>query len=103
MYIVDYPKLKYRGWMDDISRGPIPNMEFLKRAIATLAEYKFNFFNLYTEHVFKLDQYPDIAPTDGLTAAEVKELEDYAKIFHIGLIGNQQCFAHAEETFKIPF
>lgn len=103
MYIVDYPKLKYRGWMDDISRGPIPNMEFLKRVIATLAEYKFNFFNLYTEHVFKLDQYPDIAPTDGLTAAEVKELEDYAKIFHIELIGNQQCFAHAEETFKIPF
>ena len=103
MHIVDYPKLKYRGWMDDISRGPIPNMEFLKRVIATLAEYKFNFFNLYTEHLFKLDQYPDIAPTDGLTAAEVKELEDYAKIFHIELIGNQQCFAHAEETFKIPF
>ena len=103
MHIEDYPLLKYRGWMDDISRGPIPNMAFLKRVIATLAEYKFNFFNLYTEHVFKLDQYPDIAPTDGLTASEVKELEDYAKKFHIELIGNQQCFAHAEETFKIPF
>ena len=103
MRIVDYPKLKYRGWMDDISRGPIPNMEFLKRAIATLAEYKLNFFNLYTEHVFKLDKYPDIAPTDGLTAAEIKELEDYAKLFHIEFFGNQQCFAHAEETFKIPF
>lgn len=103
MHIEDFPLLKYRGWMDDISRGPIPNMAFLKRVIATLAEYKFNFFNLYTEHVFKLDKYPDIAPTDGLTASEVKELEDYAKIFHIELIGNQQCFAHAEETFKIPF
>ena len=103
MRIVDYPKLKYRGWMDDISRGPIPNMEFLKRAIATLAEYKLNFFNLYTEHVFKLDQYPDIAPTDGLTAAEVKELEEYAAQFHIEFFGNQQCFAHAEETFRIPF
>ena len=103
MKIVDYPKLKYRGWMDDISRGPIPNMAFLKRVIATLAEYKLNFFNLYTEHVFKLDQYPDIAPTDGLTAAEIKELEDYAKLFHIEIFGNQQCLAHAEETLKIPF
>ena len=103
MRIVDYPKLKYRGWMDDISRGPVPNMEFLKRVIATLAEYKLNFFNLYTEHVFKLDQYPDIAPTDGLTAAEVKELEEYAAQFHIEFFGNQQCFAHAEETFRIPF
>lgn len=103
MRIVDYPKLKYRGWMDDISRGPIPNMEFLKGAIATLAEYKLNFFNLYTEHVFKLDRYPDIAPTDGLTAAEVKELEEYARQYHIEFFGNQQCFAHAEETFRIPF
>ena len=103
MKIVDYPKLKYRGWMDDISRGPIPNMEFLKRVISTLAEYKLNFFNLYTEHVFKLDNYPDIAPTDGLTAAEIKELEDYAKLFHIEIFGNQQCLAHAEETFRIPF
>ncbi len=103
MKIVDYPKLKYRGWMDDISRGPIPNMEFLKRVIATLAEYKLNFFNLYTEHVFKLDQYPDISPTDGLTDMEIRELEDYAKLFHIEIFGNQQCLAHAEETFRIPF
>ena len=44
--IVDYPKLKYRGWMDDISRGPIPNMTFLKQVIRQLAEYKMNFFNL---------------------------------------------------------
>lgn len=103
MRVVDYPKLKYRGWLDDISRGPIPNMEFLKRAIATLAEYKLNFFNLYTEHVFKLDKYPDIAPADGLNAAEIRELENYAKLFHIEIFGNQQCLAHAEETFKIPF
>ncbi len=101
--IVDYPKLKYRGWMDDISRGPIPNMTFLKQVIDQLAEYKMNFFNLYTEHVFKLDKYPDIAPTDGLTAAEVKELEEYAAQYHIEFFGNQQCLAHAEKTLRIPF
>lgn len=101
--IVDFPLLKYRGWMDDISRGPIPNMEFLKRVISTMAEYKMNFFNLYTEHVFKLDKYPDIAPTDGLTAAEINELEEFAAQYHIELFGNQQCLAHAEETIKIPY
>lgn len=100
--IVDYPKLKYRGWMDDISRGPIPNMTFLKQVIRQLAEYKMNFFNLYTEHVFKLDKYPDIAPTDGLTAAEVRELEEYAAQFHIEFFGNQQCLGHAEKTLRIP-
>lgn len=103
MKIVDYPALKYRGWMDDISRGPVPTMEFLKREIATLAQYKMNFFNLYTEHLFKLDRLPDIAPADGLTAEQVKELEEYAAQFHIEFFGNQQCLAHAEKTLRIPF
>lgn len=103
LYIVDYPAMKYRGWMDDISRGPIPTLEFIKREIYTMAQYKMNFFNLYTEHVFKLDNYPDIAPSDGLTAEEIKELEDYAAQYHIEFFGNQQCLAHAEKTLSIPF
>ena len=101
--ILDYPSLEYRGWMDDISRGPIPTTEFIKEEIRRLAEYKFNFFNLYTEHLFKLDEYPDIAPTDGLTAEEIKELTEYAKDYYIEFIGNQQCFAHAEKTLDNPF
>ena len=101
--IFDYPSLEYRGWMDDISRGPIPTTEFIKEEIRRLAEYKFNFFNLYTEHLFKLDEYPDIAPTDGLTAEEIKELTEYAKDYYIEFIGNQQCFAHAEKTLDNPF
>ncbi|MBR2052065.1 MAG: family 20 glycosylhydrolase, partial [Bacteroidales bacterium] len=89
--------------MDDISRGPIPTKEFIKEEIRRLAEYKFNFFNLYTEHLFKLEDYPDIAPTDGLTAEEIKELTDFAKDYYIEFIGNQQCFAHAEKTLDNPF
>lgn len=101
--IFDYPSLEYRGWMDDISRGPIPTTDFIKEQIRRLAEYKFNFFNLYTEHLFKLDEYPDIAPTDGLTAEEIQELTEYAKDYFIEFIGNQQCFAHAEKTLDNPF
>ena len=102
-YIFDYPSLEYRGWMDDISRGPIPTTDFIKEQIRRLAEYKFNFFNLYTEHLFKLDEYPDIAPTDGLTTEEIQELTEYAKDYYIEFIGNQQCFAHAEKTLDNPF
>ena len=102
-YIFDYPSLEYRGWMDDISRGPIPTKEFIKEEIRRLAEYKFNFFNLYTEHLFKLEDYPDIAPTDGLTKEEIEELTEFAKDYYIEFIGNQQCFAHAEKTLDNPF
>ena len=101
--IFDYPSLEYRGWMDDISRGPIPTKEFIKEEIRRLAEYKFNFFTLYTEHLFKLEDYPDIAPTDGLTKEEIEELTEFAKDYYIEFIGNQQCFAHAEKTLDNPF
>lgn len=103
MTITDWPALEYRGWMDDISRGPIPTMDFLKKEIRTLASYKMNFFQLYTEHVFKLESHPDIAPNDGLTAQEIKELTEYAKQYYVEFMGNQQCFAHAEKTLRIPF
>ena len=101
--IYDYPSLEYRGWMDDISRGPIPTTDFIKEEIRRLAEYKFNFFNLYTEHLYKLDNYPDIAPTDGLTKEEIEGLTEFAKDYYIEFIGNQQCFAHAEKTLDNPF
>lgn len=101
--ITDWPALRYRGWMDDISRGPIVSTSYLKKIIPIMAEYKLNFFNLYTEHTFKLQSHPDIAPQDGLTAEEIKELEAFCTPYHIEIFGNQQCFAHAEETLKIPF
>lgn len=30
-HIVDWPDLEYRGWMDDISRGPVPTVDYLKK------------------------------------------------------------------------
>ena len=103
MTITDWPNFKWRGWQDDISRGPIVSMDYLKRLIPTMAEYKANFFSLYTEHTFKTQCHPDIAPIDALTAEEVKELEDFCKPYHIQIIGNQQCFAHFEEILCNPF
>ncbi len=101
--IIDWPALEYRGWMDDISRGPIPTMDLLKKEIRTLAEYKQNFFTLYTENVFRLDSFPDIAPLDGITAAQVKELTEYAAPYHIQLVGNFQSFGHQYNILSPPF
>lgn len=101
--IIDWPALRYRGWMNDISRGPIPTVDFLKNVIRKMAEVKQNYFTLYTEHVFKLKKYPDIAPADGITAQEVGELQEFARKYHIELVGNKQSFGHMEHTLKIPF
>jgi hexosaminidase len=101
--ILDRPALRWRGWMDDISRGPIPTVGFLKDVIRTMAEYKQNFFTLYTEHVFKLKSHPDIAPQDGISAEEIAELASFAQKYHIELIGNAQSFGHMENILRSPF
>ena len=103
MTILDWPDFKLRGWQDDISRGPIVRMEFLKELIPQMAECKLNAFSLYTEHTFRTESHPDVAPPDAFTAEEIKELDAFCKQYHIELIGNQQCFAHFEEILKNPF
>ena len=101
--ITDWPNFKIRAWQDDISRGPIVSMDYLKRLIPQMAECKLNAFSLYTEHTFKTNCHPDIAPTDAFTAEEIKELEEFCKPYHIQIIGNQQCFGHFEEILCNPF
>ncbi len=103
MTITDWPNFKIRAWQDDISRGPIVSIDYLKRLIPQMAECKLNAFSLYTEHTFKTKCHPDIAPIDAFTAEEIKELEDFCKPYHIQIIGNQQCFGHFEEILCNPF
>ena len=98
--IHDYPDIAIRGWQDDISRGPIPTLSYLKKEIKIMSSFKLNAFTLYTEHVFKLKKYPDIAPPDGISAEEIKELSDYAKNYNVELIGNFQSFGHMDKILK---
>ena len=100
--IRDWPSLRYRGWQDDVSRGPIPKLEFLKKEIDRFSELKMNAMTLYTEHVFRLEKHPRIAPPDGLTAEEIRELDAYAKLRHVELIGNFQSFRHFANILNVP-
>ncbi len=100
--IEDWPALKYRGWQDDVSRGPIPNLAFLKKEVRICSEFKLNAFTLYTEHIFRLLKHPTIAPSDGLSSSEIHELSRYCKQFHVELIGNFQSFGHFANILNVP-
>lgn len=102
MVICDKPDIAIRAWQDDISRGPIPTLDMLKKAVEIMAAFKLNYFTLYTEHVFKLDKHPTIAPADGITKADIRELSAFAERHHVTLIGNYQSFGHMEETLSNP-
>jgi hexosaminidase len=100
--ILDYPDIPIRGWQDDISRGPIPTLDFLKKEVRTLAGFKLNAMTLYTENVFRFKKHPDLAPDDGITEEQIAELSKYAAGYHVQVIGNFQSFGHMEKILSKP-
>ena len=95
MTIIDWPAYEYRGWLDDISRGPIPNRQFRRQTRSFSERYKFNFGNYYTEHTLYNEQYPDISGYSGLNSFEYSD-DPF-------MMANLQCFAHFEKTLRIPY
>ncbi|MGD0830914.1 MAG: family 20 glycosylhydrolase [Terracidiphilus sp.] len=99
--IRDWPAMAHRGLSDDWSRGPLPNMEFLKREIRTLAAYKYNIFSPYFEHTFAYASSPIAAfPGGAMTPEEGRELVAYAAQYHIMVIPEQESFGHLHHLLK---
>ena len=97
----DWPAMEHRGLSDDWSRGPLPNMEFLKREIRTLAAYKLNTFSPYFEHTFAYASTPVAAfPGGSMTPDEARELVEYAAQYHITVIPEQEAFGHLHNVLK---
>ena len=90
--IIDWPAYRWRGWMDDISRGPVPHQAFREKQWNRLHALKYNYCNYYTEHTLYQPEFPDLAPA---YAAECKP--------HPDEVINLQLFAHAEKTLRVPF
>jgi hypothetical protein len=98
--ISDAPALRWRILSDDVSRGPLPTMRYFRERIRTIAAFKMNGYSPYMEHVFVDPRHPLPAPLDGITPRELRELDAYARRFHVALIPEQQTFAHMHETLK---
>jgi hexosaminidase len=99
--IRDWPSMEWRGVQDDISRGPIPTEDYMKRQIRILAAYKVNLFGLYMEHVFDFASQPLLAPKEAaLTPKEINALVDYAKALYVTILPEQQTFGHLHHMLK---
>ncbi len=99
--IRDWPAMKYRGIQDDLSRGPIPTLEFQKKQIRTFAAYKMNVYSPYYEHTLEYKKNPLIGPPGGtISQADVKELVAYAAQYHIDVIPEQEAFGHLHHVLK---
>ena len=99
--IRDWPAMKYRGFHDDLSRGPIPTLAWQKAQIRRFAAYKLNVYSPYYEHSLAYSANPLIAPPRGaMTRDDVRELIAYAAKYHIDVIPEQEAFGHLHHVLK---
>ncbi len=97
LYVVDYPALKYRGMMYDISRGQMPKPETFKKLIDIFAMGKSNVLEFYLEDMLRFERYPDIAPSDALSREECLGLSEYARQYGMELHPMLQVLGHMEK------
>ena len=103
LFIADWPAFAHRVIYDDISRGPISTIDYIKQQIERMAELKINYLSFYIEHVVQPVSYPDFAPANGkLTIPQIKALSAYAEKYHMQLIGSFQSFGHFEKILSLP-
>lgn len=102
MKIYDAPAFAHRAIMDDISRGPISHMNFIKEQIRRLSSLKINTLSFYIEHVVKTKSHPAFAPPDAISIAEFAELSAYAKPYHVKLLGSFQSLGHYRNILSTP-
>ncbi len=101
--IEDWPHFQYRGLQDDISRGPVPTLQFLRSQIRRCAEMKLNMISYYIENVVATKKHGDFAPAGGAISIEQwQELSQYAEKYFVQLVGNFQSFGHFEKIAAYP-
>lgn len=103
MYIRDWPDLKLRGVMLDISRDKVPKLETLYKFVDVLRDIKINHLQLYIEgYSFEYKSFKNLWENieTPITIDEIKKLEIYCKNRKIELVGNQNCFGHMDIWLK---
>ena len=100
--VVDWPAMRWRGVSDDISRGPVPTVDYIKRQLRTFASFKLNLHSFYMEHAFSSSAHPLIGPAGGsLTPDEIRDIVKYARSYHIEIVPEQQTFGHLHKALKL--
>ena len=102
LQIADWPDLEWRGLMDDVSRGPLPTLAYMKEQVRRLAELKMNLFTHYVEHVVATERRGDFAPPEALSIDEWRELSEYARRHHMTVVGSFQSFGHFQQILSHP-
>jgi hexosaminidase len=97
----DWPAMRWRGVHDDISRGPVPTLDYQKRQVRTFAAHKLNVYSPYFENSMSYASHPLVAaPGGAMSREEARDLAAYARRYHVEVIPEQQTFGHLHQVLK---
>jgi len=99
--IDDWPSLAYRGVMFDLSHGPLPTEDEIKRQIDFLAQWKGNQYYFYSELSIELQGYLLINPAGRYSQDQVRRIIAYARERHVDVVPCLEFFGHLHDLFRI--
>ncbi len=99
--IRDWPALPHRGFMMDISHGPMPTEAEIKRQIDFLSRWKANQYYFYSEASIEIDGYPLVNPDARYTKEELRRIIAYAKERHVEVVPCLEFYGHLHDLFRV--
>lgn len=94
----DWPNFGQRAQMLDVGRKFYP-MSYLKSQIRTMAWQKLNTFHLHFSDWegfrIQVDRFPGLAAVQSYSKRDIRELQDYARRYHVTIIPEIDLPAHA--------
>ncbi len=99
--IHDWPSLAYRGTMIDMSHGPLPTENEVKRQIDFLARWKANQYYIYSEAAIELDGYPLLNPEGRFSKEQIRRIIAYGRERHVDVIPFLELYGHLHDLLRI--
>jgi hypothetical protein len=101
--VEDGPDFSMRGLSDDISRRQVSTVNDFYRIIRELSRWRYNYYLLYMEDMFRLDRHPAIGAASGaLTKDEVRKIVAYGKLWGVEIVPIVQTLGHLEKVLALP-
>jgi hexosaminidase len=99
--IRDWPAMAYRGFMMDMSHGPLPTDAEVERQIDFLARWKVNQYYFYSEASIALPGYDLVNPDGRFAEDEINRIVNYARERHIAVVPLAELYGHLHDVFRI--
>jgi hypothetical protein len=99
--IHDWPAIAYRGTMIDMSHGPLPTEDEVKRQLDFLARWKANQYFIYSEGAIELDGYPLLNPDGRFSKQQIRHIIAYGRERHIDVIPFLELYGHLHDLLRI--